>query len=181
MKNFEVVKEWIRADEERLEALQLASSLGLSDWCLAAGFVRNLIWDRLHEKYTITPLNDIDLIYFNAENTDESLDLDYERKLKTLSNLPWSVKNQARMHIRNDDKTYKSCSDAMRYWVEVETAVGASYCTEGDINIVAPFGLDANFSKTITLNKVRPKPNAFIDRVVKKNWCEIWPLLKVNS
>ncbi|MDB4838182.1 nucleotidyltransferase family protein [Marinomonas sp.] len=159
----------------------MAASLQLGDWCLAAGFVRNLIWDKLHDKQTNTSLNDIDLIYFNVGETDESQDLSHEAQLKQLSDLPWSVKNQARMHLRNGDPAYTSCSDAMSYWVELETAVGVTLTETGEVKIVAPFGLAANFHRTITLNPKRPKPQAFSERVSSKGWCELWPQLKTVS
>lgn len=175
----EQVKKWIESDKERLEALKIAASLELDDWCLAAGFVRNLIWDKLHGKTVSTPLNDIDLIYFNPDITDESADLIFESRLKSLIDRPWSVKNQARMHKRNHDRPYSSCSDAMSYWVEVETAIGAKFIENEGVVIVSPFGLEANFNKTITLNGKRPKPTALNDRVVKKEWREIWPELQL--
>jgi len=164
-----------------MEALVLASTLNLSDWCLAAGFVRNLIWDKLHSKEVLTPLNDIDLIYFNSELIEEKEDLEHEVRLKSLSDFPWSVKNQARMHIRNNDQPYKSTSDAMSYWVEVETAVGAVYTKERGVTLVTPFGLNANFNNTITLNSKRPKPKDFVKRVSEKEWSTIWPNLAMIS
>ncbi|AEF54392.1 nucleotidyltransferase family protein [Marinomonas posidonica] len=174
------VKKWIEADKERMAALRIAASLKLDDWCLSAGFVRNLIWDKLHDKAVSTPLNDIDLIYFNPDVTDESVDLSYESRLKSLSHHPWSVKNQARMHQRNHDLPYLSCSDAMSYWVEIETSVGVTLI-DNEITIVAPFGLTANFNKTITLNSKRPKPQAFTERVTSKKWCDLWPQLTLIS
>ncbi len=174
----QVIK-WIESDSYRMEALVVASTLGLRDWCLAAGFVRNLIWDKLHSKDTFTPLNDIDLIYFDANTTEEKPDIEYEEKLKSLSNHPWSVKNQARVHIRNNDQPYLSTSDAMSYWVEVETAVGATYSEENGVSIVAPFGLEANFSNSISLNPKRPKPSGFLKRVADKEWPILWPNLEV--
>ncbi|MCV2403035.1 nucleotidyltransferase family protein [Marinomonas sp. C2222] len=173
------VKSWIESDQERMEALCLAASLGLGDWCLAAGFVRNLIWDKLHQKAEKTPLNDIDLIYFDNSATSENADLIYEAKLKALSHQPWSVKNQARMHIRNDDAPYLSCADAMSYWVEVETAVGVTFNEVDGLSIVSPFGLEANFNQTITLNAKRPKPKAFYGRIQSKGWQVLWPQLEV--
>lgn len=181
MKHNDQIIRWIESDKERLEALKLASTLALGDWCLAAGFVRNLIWDKLHHKSSNTPLNDIDLIYFNTNATDESEDLAYEARLKSLSDHPWSVKNQARMHKRNNDQPYLSCSDAMSYWVEVETAIGVTFTEADGVVIVAPFGLDANFSNTITLNCKRPKPTVFAERVATKEWCELWPQLTLVS
>lgn len=176
----QVIK-WIESDSYRMEALVLASKLGLADWCLAAGFVRNLIWDKLHSKSTLTPLNDIDLIYFDGSTIEEDSDIRYEKELKSLSNHPWSVKNQARMHIRNNDQPYFSTSDSMSYWVEVETAVGATYSEEFGVSIVAPFGLKANFSNSITLNSKRPKPSDFLKRVSEKGWPILWPNLEVIS
>jgi len=72
------ISEWIAADPLRMEALAIARSLALPDWCLAAGFVRNLVWDKLHRFATPTVLNDIDLIYFDAEQTDPQRDREIE-------------------------------------------------------------------------------------------------------
>ncbi|MBP6520262.1 nucleotidyltransferase family protein, partial [Shewanella sp.] len=53
--------EWIAQDCERVRALELALQCAkvhsMPQWCLAAGFVRNLVWDRLHE-FELSPLND---------------------------------------------------------------------------------------------------------------------------
>ncbi|MBT5072834.1 MAG: nucleotidyltransferase family protein [Kordiimonadaceae bacterium] len=164
-----------------MDALEIASSLGLNDWCLAAGFVRNIVWDKLHGFDVATPLNDIDFIYFDLENVEVESELRYEERLKSISNLPWSVKNQARMHVRNDDKPYSSTTDAMSYWVEVETAIGASISSDGDISLVAPFGVEALFSNTVTINQKRIKRDAFEQRLCDKKWLEIWPRLKISS
>ncbi|MBT5186544.1 MAG: nucleotidyltransferase family protein [Kordiimonadaceae bacterium] len=163
-----------------MEVLNVASKLSLTDWCVAAGFVRNIVWDKIHGFVKPTPLNDIDLIYFDQSNMDPDQDKKYETILKTWSDHPWSVKNQARMHIRNDDMPYASTSDAMSYWVEVETAIGASLSKDGEILLNAPFGLDALFSNTITLNQKRIKRDAFKQRLESKMWLQQWPKLKVD-
>lgn len=67
-------KKWMTEDPERMEALSTAAELNLPDWCLAAGFVRNLAWDKMHGFSSATALNDIDLIYFDAEDTAEARD-----------------------------------------------------------------------------------------------------------
>ncbi|TCS38727.1 nucleotidyltransferase family protein [Reinekea marinisedimentorum] len=170
---------WLTDDSYRMEALAAAATLELNDWCLAAGFVRNLIWDRLHKLKQPTPLNDIDLIYFAADETSAEQDLAYEQQLQALTDHPWSVKNQARMHLRNHDRPYTSTADAMSYWVEVETAVGARQLCDQQIEIIAPFGLAANFANTITLNAKRPKPRDFMTRVEGKGWQENWPNLQL--
>ena len=171
--------EWIEKDAFRMETLKVASMLSLPDWCLAAGFVRNMVWDQLHEFNEPTLLTDVDLIYFDPHNIDPDNDLQYERQLKKACDLPWSVKNQARMHVRNDDLQYASTSDAMSYWVEVETAIGARLNADGKIIIIAPFGVTTLFDKCITINEKRIKRAEFKNRINEKCWLKIWPDLRV--
>lgn len=177
----ETITHWLALDAPRMEALAIAADMGLPDWCLAAGFVRNLVWDRLHGFDHATPLNDLDLVYFDPEDASEARDLDIEHALRQCRDLPWSVRNQARMHLRNGDRPYASTADAMSYWVEVETAVGARWSQTGAIALVAPFGLDALMAGTVTINAKRPKPADFRRRVASKRWLELWPQLIVDA
>ena len=179
MESEEIIKEWIRSDQVRMRALHLASELNLPDWCIAAGFIRNLVWDKLHKKEASTPLNDFDLIYHDPKNIAPGKDKQLELRLKKRTNQPWSVKNQARMHIRNKDRPYTSTSNAMSYWIEVETAVGVKLSETGEIKIVAPFGIENLFRNTITINRYRRKPEDFYKRIESKNWLSQWPKLKV--
>ena len=164
-----------------MSALQAAATLALDDWCLAAGFVRNLVWDYLHEKPSPTPLNDVDLIYFDRSDCSELADQDMEQQLRRLTNHPWSVKNQARMHHRNSDPPYCSVVDAMSYWPEVETATGARLNDDNQVEVVTPFSLESLFCGELTLNAKRRKPDAFQQRMRAKNWLQIWPELLVRG
>ena len=100
-----------------MRALRAVSTLALPDWLIAAGFVRNIIWDSVYAKQTA--LNDIDVIYFCTEDRSAARDLLLEQRLRAVEpDLPWSVKNQARMHRKHGDAPYKNTVDAMRYWPE---------------------------------------------------------------
>ena len=176
-----MIRQWLSEDRERMAMLELAAGQGLSDWCLAAGFVRNLVWDRLHGYRPATALNDIDLIHFDREDMSKARDRRIEQDLARRTGLPWSVKNQARMHERNHDAPYASTRDAMSYWVEIETAVGAALDEDGAVVLISAFGLDPLFDLTITLNDTRPKPEAFEKRVRGKRWLQFWPKLVVNT
>ncbi|MFT5236225.1 MAG: hypothetical protein ACI90A_001594, partial [Shewanella sp.] len=119
----ELLITWIGQDPLRIRALQLVNALHLPQGFIAAGFVRNLVWDKLHDVVQSKPLADIDVIYFNPNDISTAADKAFERQLRQLApELPWSVKNQARMHIRNGDDPYLSSLDAMGYWPEQETA-----------------------------------------------------------
>lgn len=170
---------WLTEDDHRMACLQTVARLNLPDWCIAAGFVRNLVWDRLHSRSNTSPLNDIDVLYFDRTDVSEARDRDLECRLAAVMDRPWSVKNQARMHHRNEDPPYRDTADAMRYWVEVETAIGARLDCSGQPQLVAPFGLDALMAGTITLNTQRPKPDAFRRRIHRKGWLTRWPRLSV--
>lgn len=175
----ERILDWIAEDRPRLEALACAAELRLPDWCLAAGFVRNLVWDRLHGYADPTPLHDLDLVYFDGTDTRAEKDLDYEARLHTRSPLPWSVKNQARMHWRNGDDAYHSTADAMCHWVEIETAVGVRFDENGHLMLVAPLGVETLLAGSVSLNPNRPKPETFKRRIEEKRWLETWPALKI--
>ena len=175
------IKQWLGEDTLRMQALGIAAACNLPDWCLAAGFVRNLVWDKVYQSSFMQPLNDIDLIYFNPADTSEQSDRLLEQRLRRSTKLPWSVKNQARMHLRNNDHPYQSTVDAMSYWVELETAIGARFDAHGNIELVSPFGFKSLFSGTISLNPKRAKLLDFNRRINEKKWLEIWPDLKVNS
>lgn len=176
--------QWLYADSYRMQALSIAQELGLNQWCLAAGFVRNLVWDQLHRHLSPTPLNDIDLVYFDEKNISTQHDLQLEAQLQqNLSSqhplFPWSVKNQARMHLRSGRLPYYSTEDAISYWVEVETAVGARLNKNGDIELVAPLGLDALFTRTITLNPKNGEIDTYHQRINSKGWQQHWPELRL--
>ncbi len=177
-----LLREWIAADPLRMRALRIASALSLPDWCIAAGFVRNLAWDRLHRFDAPTPLTDIDLIYFDPAQPGKQQERDIEAHLAGIDpDLPWSVRNQARMHERNDDPPYRSTLDAMSYWVELETAIGVKLDESGRIVIVSAFGLDSLFAKKITPNRKHRQPAEFSSRLTKKDWLRIWPELQVQA
>lgn len=175
------ITDLIQQDSKRLEALQAVARLNLPDCYIAAGFLRNLVWDCVHRYSQSTPLNDIDVVYFDKTNIEPRRDREYQARLEKQISLPWSVKNQARMHIRNNDPEYCSTADAMSYWVEIETAVGVRLNKENRLAFVAPFGLESLFNRTITLNPKRPKESIFLKRIEEKAWLKRWPQLVVKN
>lgn len=170
--------QWLQQDSERMAALRTARRLGLNDWCLGAGFVRNLVWDQLHGYATPTPLNDIDVIHYDPQRPEAERDQMLERRLQEWMPQPWSVKNQARMHLRSGRAPYLNSGDAISFWTERETAVGARLNADDSITLVAPFGLDGLFADTITFNTKNGDLNAYEQRVTAKGWLQHWPRLR---
>ncbi|MCR9940395.1 nucleotidyltransferase family protein [Vibrio owensii] len=167
------------ADHERMKAMECARSLALPDCYIAAGFVRNLVWDHLHQKQNPTPLNDLDVVYFDPDELDEQAYLKYETQLNALMpEFNWQVRNQANMHIRNGDNPYQSTLDAMSYWPEKETAVAARLNEKNQIDCISAFGFESLFEARITYNPKRTLA-LFQSRVESKNWLITWPQLQV--
>ena len=196
----------IKRDRFRMDCLDALRMLDLPQGYIGAGFVRNAIWDDLHNNDISTSLNDIDVIYFSDEVSQtqsiHALNLPKEKedaqsqalfltKLKEqeiereLSRLVpqanWQVKNQARMHVAHAHAPYQNCHDAISYWIERETCVAVRLLANDDLDILAPFGLEANFAGTISINPKYPRPEVFKQRLASKNWLTVWPLLKVHK
>ncbi|WP_244158336.1 nucleotidyltransferase family protein [Salinicola socius] len=181
MDDLERVREWVRADAWRMSALRQARALRLPEWWLAAGFVRNLVWDRLHGYSVASPLNDIDLVYFDPAGSSESIDRERASRLRDASSLPWSVKNQARMHERHGHLPYVSIEEALSVWVECETAVGVTLDDDDCLHLIAPLGLSSLLAGRVTHNPRHGDPEVFRRRVVAKGWRRQWPQLEIQG
>lgn len=170
----------ISADPVRRRLLEAVRSLNLPDCWIGAGFVRNAVWDYLHGRHPSPVATDVDVIWFDRICCTPEQDCAHEAALKALdSTVLWSVKNQARMHVRNGDGPYQSATDAMRYWAETATAVAVRLRDDGVCEIAAPFGLDDLFDLIIRpAGKFATEKNAiFLSRVNSKRWLHDWPLL----
>jgi len=176
----QTIIDWIEQDPMRMLALRTAHELGLNDWCLAAGVVRNVVWDCLHELAEPTPLNDIDVIYFDSQDISGATEKSLEERLRIAALLPWSVKNQARMHVLHGHAPYASSSEAMSYWVETETVIGAMLNRSGKVELVAPLGTTELFEFSITANPRHGNPEVMLERVESKGWLTRWPRLQLK-
>ncbi|MCK8072042.1 nucleotidyltransferase family protein [Vibrio sp. 1CM23M] len=171
----------IKQDPLRMQVLNCVAQLDLPQCYVAAGFVRNLVWDHLHGYAFPTPLNDIDVIYFDPMDTSYESVIQYETQLQErLPELNWQVRNQANMHIRNNDEPYQSSLDAMSYWPEKETAFAVKQNLDGDIECISAFGLESLFDLKLTPNPNRSR-DVFDQRVQSKNWLTQWPKLTVGN
>lgn len=171
----------IAQDEWMLQMLALVQQLELPDWWISAGFVRNKVWDVLHNYSTRSPLNDVDVIYFDLKETGEIRDKRLEAKLRQQApRVPWSVKNQARMYEKNGDQPYTSSSDAMSRWPETATCVGVSLDATGKIVLAAPNGVQDLVNLIVRRNHLfAGTREQFLDRVERKQWRRIWPRLSI--
>jgi hypothetical protein len=161
-----------------MEILHTVEALRLPDSWVGAGFVRNPLWDTLHDRLWSASYSDIDVLYFDAANADPERDRRIEADLLISVAAPWSVKNQARMHLQNGDPPYADTADAMGHWPETCTAV-AVRSVGSRVELLAPFGTDDLLGMI-----VRPTP-AFVNklevygaRLARKAWSKSWPMVR---
>jgi uncharacterized protein len=184
VKNEEKIIELITEDKWMMNILKAAKSLNLPDWWICAGFVRSKIWDTLHNFNERTPIPDIDVIYFDPTNIEELMEKQLEDKLKTLMpNIPWSVKNEARMHIKSNMPPYSSSVDAISKFPETATALGVKLDERGNVKLTAPCGIsdviNLEVKPTLFFIETKERIEIYEDRITKKNWKSTWNNLKV--
>lgn len=169
----------IQEDKWMMDLLKCAKSLDLPDWWICAGFVRSKIWDVLHGFGERTTMPDIDVIYYDAENIEEIVEKQYEETLgKLLSTVPWSVKNQARMHIANNISPYSSSVDAIGKFPETATSFGVKLDERNNVILAAPHGIQDAVNLIVKPTpyflESRDRMLIYKKRVREKNWQATW-------
>ena len=178
-----LVEDVMASSPWHLETLRAVRNLELDDWAIGAGFVRNAVWDRLHGFARPTPLADIDVLFFDPADTDPKREKHLEELLgAALAGRPWSVRNQARMHMRNCDQSYRSTRNAISFWLETPTCVAVRLDDDDAITVIAPYGLDnlVEMRGTPTQAGTR-KYDQYLDRMRAKNWPATWPMVTVDG
>ena len=158
-------------------------ALALPDWAVGAGFVRNAVWDYLHGFAQPTPLADVDVLYFDPADPSIEREWALENQLAAvMPGVPWSVRNQARMHLRNGDAPYADTEDALRYWLESATCVALRLEPDDRLTVIAPYGLsDLLALRSGPTQSGRARYAAYIARMRQKDWPSRWPRVRVEG
>jgi len=188
IENEQDIIQLVSEDLWMMDLLKSAQALELPDWWICAGFVRSKLWDVLHGYMERTPLPDIDVIYFDPDQLDEAIEKAHETTLKKLHpNIPWSVKNEARMHLVNNLPPYSSSTDAISKFPETVTALGIKLNENNQLILTAPCGIhDAIHmlvKPTAYFSETKSRLVIYEARLAKKNWQVLWPNIqpKTNS
>ena len=175
----------IENDKWMMNVLQMAKSLELPDWWICAGFVRSKIWDTLHDYEAKTAMPDVDVIYYDSLHQDEIYEQSLETKLMNIdATIPWSVKNQARMHVVNNMPPYSSSVNAISKFPETATALGVTLDELNNVILTAPCGIEDVLSlqvkPTAHFLKSKERLHMYKNRVIKKNWQSKWPNITIT-
>lgn len=176
----EKLREIVNKNQYIIEDLKAVKALAVPNAYISAGYIRNLVWDILHDYPVRTALDDVDVVYFDISNLSEETEKELERALRSYSNKnKWSVKNQARMHCLKNDNQYVSVEDAMKRWPETATAVGIRIDQHDNLEILAPHGLEDLFKLKIRQSPYFADKEFFLQRISSKQWLRKWPLVQI--
>ena len=181
MRNTADIADFIARNPRMMRCLAVLAAHGPAGAWIGAGFVRNAVWDHLSGQDTeALPPADLDVVFHDPVNATAEQDAAFEGALRTAApDLPWSVRNQARMHERNGHRPYRDVADALAHWAETAAAIAARLGPKG-VEILAPFGVEDVLDMIIRPTPAfLTKPEIPLARLEAKGWRRRWPRLRV--
>jgi hypothetical protein len=186
VENADRLRELVGQNEWLMRVLRAVRAVELPDWIVGSGAIRNLVWDELHGFTTPTPLNDVDVAFFDPSDVSRERDAAIESRLsELLPGVPWEVTNQAGVHLWYEAKfgipipAVTSTRDALGLWPETATAVGVRLERDDALTVVAPLGLDDLFGLVFRRNPAQMTRAIFLERLTGKKIRERWPKVTV--
>ena len=171
----EVLGQLVAGDRWRMGVLRLVCDLSLPDGFVTGGFVRNMVWDHLHGR-PMTPLNNVDVIYFDAERPDLAVDRNLEHELSFRSpKKTWSVVN-----VAAGDSAPANIEDAVRRGPETATAVAIAVDHHDNLTVIAPYGLDDLFDGIVRPVSEHAATEVH-ERAASKRWQKLYPRLRLET
>lgn len=175
------LKKIILKEKWLMDILRSVRDLDLPDWYLAAGVIRNTVWDVLHGYKKRHPLNDIDIPYFDPKRKIK--DKEIEKKLHTLHpSQTFEVVNQAFIHESYPAKKgIQSACMGIASFIEVPTCVGVRLEKDDSLTICAPYGLEDLF--TFHVRPISQRAEVLVhykERMKTKQWKKLWPRLRID-
>lgn len=155
--------------------LQRVEHLGLEEWYLSGGCIRNEVWNHLHGFAPLTHVNDFDFTYVGAE---EQLFYEHEGL-----RVEWSNREHVHEWYNERQQTeltpFLTMESLCAFWPEVCSCVCITYSL-GNIEIVAPYGLSDLFSCVCRPTRSHPNSYAsYVQRQAKWNLANKYPKVKI--
>lgn len=169
--------------------LNAARQLNLGSWAIAAGAIRNLVWDELHGFEGRTTLQDVDLVFYDERlNREEESEFIHVAQGKLQQDFPlanWDLVNQASVHLwlqqfhGSKVQAFASLEEAIASWPEIATCVGVFLDEQQRIQVLAPHGLEDLFALRVRHNKIRASKETYLARLQAKDFLAKWPQLQI--
>ena len=178
------LKDLLIKNEKIIDILKMLKTFAPQAY-LAAGVIRNTVWAHLHDQSFSLDQTEIDVIFYDANETNAELSNAIVRQLmQYYPDHIWDVTNQATVHqwYKNDNgdgiEPLSSINHALSLWPETATAVAIRLLENNDLDMIAPFGLDDLFELKLRWNDALVSRGVFANRVASKQFLKKWPKLK---
>lgn len=156
------------------------------DWCIAAGAVRTLVWNRLHglPAQAHAPA-DVDLAYFDPADLSADSEAALNARLRAAApDAAWEAVNQARVHLWQRPNgacplPARSLAAALAAWPETATGVGVWMDEQDELRLVCPHGLSDLFGLVLRPSPCLVDPEVFAQRLQAKRYLDKWPRLRL--
>jgi hypothetical protein len=180
------LREILISTEWFVEVLRAVRRVQLPEWVVAAGIIRNVVWDYLHGFEQPTALRDVDVVFFDPSDLSRERDRAIEAELsEILPGLPWEVTNQAGVHLWYESKfdhaisPIESIEDAVSRNPETATSVGVRLEPDDTLTVVAPCGLEDLMTMVLRRNPKQISVDYFRRRLGEKEIERKWPKVTI--
>ncbi len=182
----EKIIEIINNNQQFLDYLKTIRCYTQETLWIGGGFIRTIVWDYCHQHKYPTEFIDIDVFYYQPNNLQKSQDIIIENYLHRIyPNAHWSVKNQARMHLHNNDKQYKSLEDALSKFPDTASTIAVRLLDNDEFSFIAPYGFNDLFSLVVRPTPTCQHSSLYLDkyrsRIIQKGWKRKWVKLNIEQ
>lgn len=179
-----IIIQVINNNSDYIKIVQIVSRYTNYTLWVGGGFIRSIIWDHLSSHKINSELGDIDVFYYDTSNISKEIDLKIESDLCSIApNINWSVKNQARMHLHNDEPQYVSFVDALSKFPDTASTIVVRSESVTEYCFLAPFGYTDLFNLRIKATPhfiaSKKRMEKYNQRIINKRWLQKWPRLQL--
>jgi uncharacterized protein len=181
----EILMEILDLSVDLQKIFEVSQSVLVDHYYIGAGCLVQTVWNYLSGYPLEYGIEDVDIVYYDAEDLSLEKEKEFERKFTSLLDpLPFKVdvKNEARVHLWYEEKfgykiePYPSLEAAINTWPTTATSLGVRKNQQG-FKVYAPFGLNDLFGMIVRPNKVQITREIYERKVDK--WKKRWPRLTI--
>lgn len=174
--------EAVRANTLAMTVLERARAMALPDHALMAGSVYQSVWNALTGRDPAYGVNDYDLGYFDASDLGEAAeDVVIQAGAAVFADLDAivEIRNQARVHLWFGAKhgvarePLTSTADALSHFASATHAVAVRLDEAGEMELLAPLGLQAVFSLHVCPVVALADPSGWNAKCLRQQ--ALWP------
>lgn len=164
-----------------------AGRVEIGDWAVGGGALAQTVWNSRHGFADRHGIRDVDLVYFDDRDLTEEGEARVADEMRALFGdlgVALDVKNQARVHLwyerrfGNSIPPYRSLESAVATWPTTSTAIAVRLTGDGEIGLIAPFGIDDLLAGIIRPNKRQITESVYEAKIAR--WRPLWPKLDIR-